>query len=206
VTDQDTTAPLGLRERKKRATRAALQQAALELVSERGLEHVTTDDIAAAVDVSPRTFFNYFPSKEAAVVGADPERAARLRRALLDRPTDESPLEALRAVWVTQADAMAGDVEMWRRRLAAVEANPALRPALVASFTAAERALAAAVAERTGTDVEGDPYPMLVAGVAAAAMRAALHHCRAIDFARPLAEVLGETFTTVMHGLPAPTR
>ncbi len=52
------------RERKKLATRNALQQAALELITRKGLHNVTIEDIAEAADVSNRTFFNYFPTKE----------------------------------------------------------------------------------------------------------------------------------------------
>src|ERR1700689_2440924 len=90
----------GRRDRKKQATRRALRNAALDLVAERGFAHVTVEDIAGAADVATRTFFNYFPSKESAVIGADPERAAEVRASLLGRPLGETPLEALRAVTV----------------------------------------------------------------------------------------------------------
>jgi AcrR family transcriptional regulator len=62
----------GLRERKKLATRHALHLAALQLVAERGLDDVSVDDIAERAEVSPRTFFNYFPSKDDAVLGLEP--------------------------------------------------------------------------------------------------------------------------------------
>src|SRR5215207_6041856 len=57
----------GRRARRKRATERALREAALRLVSERGYEATSTDDIARAAGVSPRTFFNYFPTKSAVV-------------------------------------------------------------------------------------------------------------------------------------------
>lgn len=62
----------GLRERKRLATRRAILLATLQLVSERGLEATTVDGISRVADVSPRTFFNYFPSKEDALAGDGP--------------------------------------------------------------------------------------------------------------------------------------
>ncbi len=62
----------GLRERKRVATRQAIQHAVLRLALDRGLEHVTVEDISRDADISPRTFFNYFVSKEAAMAGDSP--------------------------------------------------------------------------------------------------------------------------------------
>lgn len=76
----------------------------------RGFAHVTVEDIAEAADISPRTFFNYFPSKEAALFGADHERTEALRQRLLDQPADVAPLDALRAALVGEACAVAEEL------------------------------------------------------------------------------------------------
>src|SRR3954462_15856175 len=78
----------GLRERKKQATRLAIHEAALRLVSEHGLDRVSVDDIAERADVSPRTFFNYFPAKDDAVLGLDPDLSHQQIEEFLARPAD----------------------------------------------------------------------------------------------------------------------
>ncbi|MGB3911369.1 MAG: TetR family transcriptional regulator [Pseudolysinimonas sp.] len=69
----------GLRERKRLATRHAIQSAALQVVREQGLEGATVDEIARIADISPRTFFNYFPSKEDAILGDAPTLAGNAK-------------------------------------------------------------------------------------------------------------------------------
>jgi AcrR family transcriptional regulator len=196
----------GLRERKKLATRLALHEAALRLVAERGLDGVSVDDVAARADVSPRTFFNYFSSKDDAVLGLDPGLAQRQAEALRARPASESALAALRAVTRDQAAEMAAESDLWPLRLTVIEAHPVLVGRLAAAFGESERVLATALAERTGTQADTDLYPMLLAGVGAAAMRSSLHRWFAADFTVSLPDLVDEAWAAVAAGLPTPPR
>src|SRR4029450_9819496 len=90
------TKPISLRERKKARTRRALVEAALRLFAGRGFEATTVADIADAADVSPRTFFSYFPAKEDVLFADAKDRIDRLQDALAKRAPDESFLDALR--------------------------------------------------------------------------------------------------------------
>jgi AcrR family transcriptional regulator len=192
----------GLRERKKAATRTALHEAALRLVAERGLDRVSVDDIAEAADVSPRTFFNYFPSKDDAVIGLDPAGPERQAAAIAARPAGESPVEAMRAVAIAQATEMAAEPQLWPLRMQVVETHPVLVSKLAAAFAVSDRAVATAVAARTGTRVDDDVLPMLLAGVSAAAMRTSLHRWFASDFTASLPGLVDEAWDAVAAGLP----
>jgi AcrR family transcriptional regulator len=86
---------LGLRERKKRRTRQALAEAALRLFAERGYEQTTVADIAAAAEVSTRTFFAYFPTREDVVFADTDERLEAMRQALASLPDGASPARAI---------------------------------------------------------------------------------------------------------------
>jgi AcrR family transcriptional regulator len=169
----DTHEP-GLRERKKRATRRALQRASLELVAERGLDEVTVEEIAAAADVSPRTFFNYFASKEDALSSTDPDALDEQIAAILARPAHESPWQALRAVTLARAAQMGSDSEFWRLRGKVIQAYPELGARLLGASIDADRRLAQALAERLGVDARTDPRPHLLAGAGSVVKRTAI--------------------------------
>ncbi len=89
-----TESQLGLRERKKQRTKEAIQREALRLFEAQGYEATTIEQIAAAADISPSTFFNYFPAKEDVIIfdPYDPQ----LMAAVLSRPAGEPLIDTLR--------------------------------------------------------------------------------------------------------------
>jgi AcrR family transcriptional regulator len=181
---------------------------ALQLVAERGFAHITVEDIAAAADVSTRTFFNYFPSKESAVIGADPDKIARIQQKLLDRPIDEPPLVALRAVLVDYAATIAEELddlgegrESWFRRFCVVREDPDLLGAYVAHIAEIERRIVETLAFRLGTDPSSDPYPALIAATVLAAVRVAGLHWSTNDGSDSLSRLTGAAIDSLAAGL-----
>jgi AcrR family transcriptional regulator len=98
------TSELGLRERKKRHTRAAISDAALRLFLADGFDSVSVLEIAAAAEVSKRTLFKYFPSKEDLVVHRFADHVDEAARVVRDRTRGQTPLDALRAAFRTGLD------------------------------------------------------------------------------------------------------
>ena len=193
------------RERRKQATRRAIQVAAVRLVLERGPDHVTVQAISDAADIAPRTFFTYFSSKEQALMMDVPWSGERLAALLLARPPGEPPLRALRAVFKQCGAQMAErweETALWRKL--------AVRyPDLVRGYPVGEgavvRALAAALSTRMGVDHACDPYPAVAVAAAVAAGRAALQRWSEQDPTTtdpvPLDHFLDEALDLLERGL-----
>ena len=155
---------LGLRERNKPRTRQEIADATLRLAAERGLEHVTVEQIAAAADVAPRTFFRYFDSKEDALLADHPERLELLRETLKSRPASEGPLTAVRTAILDVAGDLEDHKELMLCKVQLMEHNPTLRGRSLEMMGDLERMIAEALAERTGADLETDFRPFVDRG------------------------------------------
>jgi AcrR family transcriptional regulator len=204
--------PASLRERKKLATRRELRREALRLIAERGYSNVTVEEIAEAANVSPRTFFNYFPTKEAALFGADPEPAAAAREAILSELPGEPVLTVLRAIMTRQARTvveefaeLGGEPLEWLARMRAARVDPHLHAAHGAQMAAIERSLAEAIAQRIGTTLEQDPYPGLLAAITTGVFRSSMSFWASTGGTVPLEHIVDRAFQSLAAGLPEPS-
>ena len=195
----------GLRERKKRATREALHEAALRLTLEHGLEHLTVEEISAAADVSPRTFFNYFPGKEQAIVGddlfaADPRQVSEIMACAA------SVLDGMQAVALDLAAAVATRREQVQLRWQVITRYPALITAMFARLEEFNTIVACAVAARLGCAPD-DTYPQLMAAMTTTGIRVAVQRWTTGHRDEPLERHMAEVFgllkgeLAVVHGI-----
>ena len=188
----------GLRERKKRATRTALSEAALRLAVERGLDDVRVADIAAAAGVSPRTMNNYFSSKEEAVVALGSDHLDELRSALADRPAGEGAWTAL-----TQAILSLYPADPDREWLAAarlIRDEPSLQAARARTDARIQDELAEAIRARPGM-AAADEASQVAAMVAISAVHLAVDRWLFTDANDTLPQVLARVLRTA--GNPA---
>jgi TetR/AcrR family transcriptional regulator, regulator of mycofactocin system len=172
-----TTGTIGtLRERHALRTRQAIEAAALELFDERGFAETTVEEIAARADVAPRTFFRYFPAKEAVLFPDTAGIDDRLARALAARPADEHPFASLVAVVADLADDVEARGADFERRERLARNCPGVR-AYERSVLDARVAgtVAAFVAGRLGVAAGVDPRPQMWAALVMTAFRVALH-------------------------------
>ena len=191
----------GLRERKKTETRVAIQQAVLFLALGRGLDAVTADEIAAAANVSVRTFHNYFGSKEEALVAAWVSEFRVYVEALRDRPADEPILDALEHVFgeiASQIEERPGQAESYVDLLWTSVAMARYRSVLLDE---AIRMVTDIVAARTGTDAATDVYPHLVTAAAISAMVTAYQFTPVSETAGDRQRLLRQTFALLRSGL-----
>ncbi|MEU5871765.1 TetR family transcriptional regulator [Glycomyces sp. NPDC047369] len=189
----------GLQARKKLAAMHRIQHAALDLFEEQGFDEVAIEAVAAAADVSPRTVYRYFGTKEmlviwdeddeveidpllAGVIGADPIGAIR---------------ESMRAAFAAMGEA---ELRLVRRRVALVYRYPSIEAALILHAYARTRAIAAAVGG--GDTLEVQVFVHALVGGLLGGIR---HWCES-GFAAPPFAFADEALTLVEHGLTGPDR
>lgn len=139
----------GLRERKKAKTRAAIQQQALRLFRDQGYDATTVDQIADAAEVSPSTFFRYFPTKEDVVLydALDPLIIAAFEA----QPPQLSPTQAFRrALREVIGSLQPRDIEDMQRRFDIIREVPELRARMLDELTRTTRLMAGVMARRLG--------------------------------------------------------
>jgi len=202
---------MGLRERKKQETRAALSWAAIHLIVERGVDNVLVEDIAAAAGVSPRTFNNYFSSKGEAVASRHLDRCLRMAEDLRDRPASEPLWEAITRAALAQVEPgpevdarPVPDRDTWVTGVRLMVTAPSLQAEMIRAGTKAEKEIAAAVAARTGTDLDGELYPRLVAAAVLAAINVVMSHWLRGGAKDDIGALLIDALRQTAAGLPPP--
>lgn len=181
----------GLRERKKARTRSTLQRSALWLAVQRGADKITVADIAAAADVSPRTFFNYFSSREEALVADDLDRGQRFVAAVAAAPEGAHVWSALReaAVEAFGSSVLPRAEEALKQQL--VRSSPEVLACVLATFDPLERQLVHELGRRLAPS--STLLPHLLSNAVLAAVRAAIETWLEAEDA-DFREVLGTCF------------
>jgi AcrR family transcriptional regulator len=154
--------PAGLRERKKAKTRAAIREHALRLFREQGYSGTTVEQIAEAAEVSPATFYRYFPTKEDVVLQDDLDVLAF--ESLERQPAELSPLAAVRAAMAeARPKFTAEERQRFRETTALTLAVPEIRARALDEFARTIDVFTAAMAKRSGREPD-DPEVRTLAG------------------------------------------
>jgi AcrR family transcriptional regulator len=187
----DVTAQTSLRERKKARTRASLREHALRLFREQGYQATTVEQIAAAAEVSPSTFFRYFPTKEDLVLQDDIDD--RVLRALARQPAGLAPLAAIRAAMREAWNSFTPDE--WEQIAQGAWLSmevPEIRARSMNEFARTINVISAALALRTGRCADEMPVRVMAGAVVGAMMAIFLpEHLRDDDTPEGVASYIG---------------
>jgi AcrR family transcriptional regulator len=191
----------GLRERKKLKTKAAIQKEALRLFLKKGFDETTIEEIAAAAEISPSTFFNYFSSKEEVVF--QDELDPLILAAFDAQPEGTNPIRAVRNAMKSVFDNLTPQQDrVMRERIALMSSTPSLRAAMLAQFADLVGQIAVLVASRSGgspTDFAIRNLSGALLGVMMSALFTAVQD--------PASDLLDEADQAMAHleaGLPLP--
>jgi AcrR family transcriptional regulator/Sec-independent protein translocase protein TatA len=160
----------GLRERKKRLMRQQISDTATAMFLERGFDEVKITEVADACNVSEKTIYNYFPTKESLVLDREDEMAEEIRRTLGPGAPQVSPVEATVQILKAQMtelfsyweEAGLRDMTMVRRFIDLVERTPSLRAAHIDMMDRLSQVAAQSMAARAKMDPD-DPEPQIAA-------------------------------------------
>ena len=190
----------GLRERKKARTREAIMDAALDLFEANGFDATTVEDIAAAADVSPRTFFRYFESKLDLIMARSDTKHTELGPLLMARPAEEGLLVAMREVMRREFGTQLEDPRV-QREFQVMLSTPTLRHLAREHFYEEEAQMVGAIAARLGV-AEDSLVAHVVTSMVASAMWATVNRwiTEGGDPDR-LSEMFDEAFALLAEGV-----
>jgi AcrR family transcriptional regulator len=190
---------VGLRERKKLKTKAAIRKEAMRLFLDKGFDATTIEEIAAVVEISPSTFFNYFPTKEDVIF--EDELDPLILAAFDAQPEGTNPIRAIRNAMLTVFRALTPEQDrVMRERMALMTSTPSLRSAMLSQFADMVSQIAVLVASRAG----GSPSDFAIrnfAGALLGVMMSALLTA-AQDPKADLIEVADQALQHLEAGLP----
>jgi AcrR family transcriptional regulator len=196
-----TVTKLGLRERKKQQTRETIERVALKLFAERGYDQTTLAEIAEAADISPRTIFSYFESKEDILFCNESGEHDKVRDALMQRPEGTTTVDALRDFI---SSLPAPDEQMLLRKQV-IAANPELRMKARAHIGQLEDVLEESIAKDLGASPD-DVRPALVAASMTAAFETVRDRLEDADYDpghEEVRQVLDEVLEFLRGGMRA---
>lgn len=194
---------VGLRQRKKQRTREALIEAAVALFCANGYDATTVDQIAEAVEVSPRTFFRYFNSKQDIALSLADAQITAMLTAFEAQPAGVPVLTAMRQAVVEVVRAAAASAPHDRMR-DLISGNPALTAARFERGSARLDEVARLVGARMGVEPVTDPRPRLMAAVTLCAVPTAVDAWRSAGRDEPDADLIEQAFDLLAAGLDYP--
>jgi AcrR family transcriptional regulator len=187
----------GVRERKKQDTRARLIEAAFSLISKRGYDATSIDDIVASVGLSRRTFFRYFSAKEdvlVAWVGTFGEHVCNL---FALRPKSEEPLLALQKAFITSVKLYESQYFLSIPLERAIGNNPAIMGKKLLMMKLCGDSMSRALAKRMNTSIDEDCAPAVLAHCVIATMTGAMETWHAQGRKGPMSAALTRAFARV---------
>lgn len=195
----------GLRARKKLRTRRTIERVAFDLFEQRGFDATTIDEIAAAADIAPRTFFHYFPTKEDVVIADYMVRLEQIVAAMEVGPSDQGPWVVLRKAFLSAAADYETERDQLLRRFRIIQASPSVAARNLQLQARWEDAVTSAVS-KWFDNADGDIRPTLIAGAALAAMRASLRLWLIGEGSSRLPDHVAYAFDLLEDGLGTVTR